>query len=85
NNRHIVAHALNNQLDQAEFWIDPVFGFEVPKTLPEMPAEILDPRQSAKDIKDYQRRARDLAAKFAKNFEQFKGVSTEIVAAGPRA
>jgi len=83
-NRHSVAHVLNNQLDQAEFWVDPVFGFEVPKALPEMPAEVLDPRQSAKDIKDYQRRARDLAVKFQKNFEQFQGVSAEIVAAGPK-
>jgi len=28
---------------------------------------------------------RDLAAKFVKNFEQFQGVSAEIVAAGPKA
>jgi phosphoenolpyruvate carboxykinase (ATP) len=45
---------------------------------------MLDPRLSAKDPKDYDRRARDLAAKFVKNFEQFKGVSADILAAGPR-
>lgn len=83
-NRHSVAHVLNDLLDRAEFWIDPVFGFEVPKALPEMPPEVLDPRLSASDIKDYERRARDLAARFIKNFEQFKGVSAEILAAGPK-
>ena len=83
-NRHSVAHVLNDLLDRAEFWIDPVFGFEVPKALPEMPPEVLDPRLSASDIKDYKQRARDLAARFIKNFEQFKGVSAEIMAAGPR-
>ena len=84
NNRHNVADMLNGSLDRAEFLIDPVFGFEVPKALPDMPRELLDPRLSAKDPKDYDRRARDLAAKFVKNFEQFKGVSAKILAAGPR-
>jgi phosphoenolpyruvate carboxykinase (ATP) len=83
-NRHNVAHTLDGTLDRAEFWVDPVFGFEVPKALPEMPREVLDPRLSAKDANDYERRARDLAQKFARNFEQFKGVSGEILAAGPR-
>ena len=75
---------LDGSLDRAEFWIDPIFGFEVPKELPEMPREMLDPRLCAKNPKDYERRARDLAQKFIKNFEQFKGVSNEILAAGPR-
>ena len=44
---------LNGSLDRAEFLIDPVFGFEVPKALPDMPRETLDPRLSAKDPKDY--------------------------------
>ncbi|NQU10742.1 phosphoenolpyruvate carboxykinase (ATP), partial [bacterium] len=83
-NRHNVAHVLDGALDRAEFRVDPVFGFEIPKALPEMPTELLDPQRSAKDAKDYQRRARDLAAKFRKNFEQYQDLPREIVAAGPR-
>jgi phosphoenolpyruvate carboxykinase (ATP) len=83
-NRHNVTHSLKGLLDQAEYRIDPVFGFEVPRTLPDVPSEVLDPRSAAKDAADYDRRAKELAAKFVKNFEQFKGASAEIVAAGPR-
>ena len=83
-NRHAVTHVLNGSLDRAHFRHDPVFGFEIPKALPEMTAEMLDPRAVAKDKADYDRRAKDLAGKFVKNFEQYTGVSAEIRAAGPR-
>jgi phosphoenolpyruvate carboxykinase (ATP) len=83
-NRHNVQQTLDGTLASAEYRVDPVFGFEVPKSLPEMPPELLDPQRSAKSPEEYQRRAKDLAAKFVKNFEQFKGASKEIVEAGPR-
>jgi phosphoenolpyruvate carboxykinase (ATP) len=83
-NRHNVGHIRDGILDQAEYRVDPIFGFEVPKSLPDLTADVLDPRSAATDKADYDRRAKDLAAKFAKNFEQFKGVSQEIIAAGPR-
>ena len=83
-NRHNVTHALDGTLDRAEYRVDPIFGFEVPKELPEVPSEMLNPQHAAKDDKDYYRRARDLAMKFARNFELFKDVPKEILAAGPR-
>ena len=49
-----------------------------------MPAELLGPRYGAKDAADYDKRAKELAGKFVKNFEQFKGASQEIISAGPR-
>ena len=84
-NRENVTQILEGVLDKAEFRKDPIFGFEVPKALPGVPPEVLDPRAAAQDAHDYKHRARNLAAKFVKNFEQFKGVSAEILAAGPRA
>ena len=83
-NRHNITHALDGTLDRAQYRMDPTFGFEVPKALPEMPAEYLAPRYGAKDAADYDNRAKDLAAKFTKNFEMFKGVSRDILEAGPR-
>ena len=82
-NRDNVTHIIDGTLDKAQFHKDPTFGFEVPKALPGIPAELLAPRYGAKDAADYDRRAKDLAAKFVKNFEQFQGVSAEIIAAGP--
>ena len=83
-NRHNVTHAIDGTLDQAEYRVDPIFGFEIPKALPEVPSELLDPRHTAKDGADYERRAKDLAAKFVKNFEMFKTAPREILEAGPR-
>jgi phosphoenolpyruvate carboxykinase (ATP) len=84
-NRNNVTQIIDGTLDRAEFQKDPIFGFEVPKALPGVPPELLAPRYGAKDAADYDRRAKDLAGKFVKNFEQFQGVSAEIVAAGPKA
>jgi phosphoenolpyruvate carboxykinase (ATP) len=83
-NRQNVTHILDGTLDKAQYRIDPTFGFEVPKTLPDVPREVLDPHSAAKDPADYDRRAKDLAGKFVKNFEQFKGASPDIIAAGPK-
>ena len=81
---HFAKASVEPKRKVAEFRVDPVFGFEIPKALPEMPPELLDPQKSAKDGKDYQRRAQDLAAKFHKNFEQYHDLPREIVEAGPR-
>ncbi len=83
-NRDNITQILDGTLDKAEFTKDPVFGFEVPKALPGVPAELLRSPYGAKDVADYQQRAKDLAGKFAKNFEQYAGASAEIRAAGPR-
>jgi phosphoenolpyruvate carboxykinase (ATP) len=83
-NRHNVTQILDGTLDRAQFHADPTFGFEVPTALPGVPSELLAPRYGAKDAADYDRRAKELAAKFVKNFEQYTGASAEIHAAGPR-
>jgi phosphoenolpyruvate carboxykinase (ATP) len=83
-NRDNVSQILDGTLDKAQFSLDPIFGFEVPKALPGVPPELLAPRYGAKDPADYDQRAKDLAAKFAKNFEQYTSASAEIRAAGPK-
>lgn len=83
-NRRCVAHILDGTLDRAAFRADPVFGFEVPVALPGVPPEFLAERHGARDAAEYDRRARDLAGKFIRNFDQFKGTPDAIVKAGPR-
>jgi phosphoenolpyruvate carboxykinase (ATP) len=83
-NRLTVTHILDGTLDNAEFALDPLFGFEVPKALPDLPPPLLAPRYGATDPADYDRRARILAAQFAKNFEQYRDAAPEIRAAAPR-
>ncbi len=83
-NREHVTQILNGMLDKAQFRADSTFCFEVPTALPGTAPECLAPRYGAKDAADYDHRAKYLAAKFVKNFEQFKGASAEIHAAGPK-
>ena len=83
-NRINVGQMLDGTLDSAQFRVSPIFGFEVPTALPDFPTELLNPRRVAKNIEEFERRAKNLAAKFVKNFEQYQGVSAEIMAASPK-
>ena len=83
--RAIVAAALSGKLDKAEFRKDPVFGIEVPRGVPEVPSELLDPRGTWPDPAAYDAQARKLADMFRKNFADFaSGVDSRVAEAGPR-
>jgi phosphoenolpyruvate carboxykinase (ATP) len=82
--RALLSAALNGKLDNVKFTKDPVFGFEVPTQCPDVPADVLDPAGSWPNKKEYNKRYRDLAARFIENFKKFETQSnTEIVDAGP--
>jgi phosphoenolpyruvate carboxykinase (ATP) len=84
--RAIVNAVLDGQLNGVATQTDPVFGVRVPLECPGVPAEILNPRNTWKKQKKYDRQAQQLAAEFNKNFEKFAdGVSAEILAAAPKA
>ncbi|MGH9527850.1 MAG: phosphoenolpyruvate carboxykinase (ATP), partial [Terriglobales bacterium] len=81
--RAIVRAALAGELNQAPCSTHPVFGVAVPRAVPGVPNEILDPRRTWRDGAAYDATARELAARFHQNFRQFGDVSAEIRAAGP--
>jgi phosphoenolpyruvate carboxykinase (ATP) len=83
--RQMVRAALNGLLDGVPTRLDPVFRVQVPVAVPDVPAEILDPRGTWADPEAYDRRAAELARMFATNFAQYAdGVSEAIRSAGPR-
>jgi phosphoenolpyruvate carboxykinase (ATP) len=83
--RAMITAALEGKLDNAEFEAHPVFGMMMPKECPNVPAEILNPRNTWADKDAYDERAKDLAQQFVKNFEKYaSGVSEEILAAAPK-
>ncbi|HEV2960817.1 MAG TPA: phosphoenolpyruvate carboxykinase (ATP) [Candidatus Angelobacter sp.] len=82
--RSMVRAAIEGQLANAEFTLEPAFGFTIPKSCPGVPPEFLDARGAWKDKAAYDKAAADLAARFAKNFEKFQ-VPEKIRAAGPRS
>ncbi|MFT3825468.1 MAG: phosphoenolpyruvate carboxykinase (ATP) [Chitinophagaceae bacterium] len=83
--RAMITAALEGKLDNAEFETDPVFGFKVPKSCPDVPAEVLNPRNTWNDKAAYDKAAQSLAQQFIKNFEKYaSGVSAEVLAAAPK-
>ncbi len=82
--RAMVAAALNGDLDDVPQRLDPAFGLRVPTSVPEVPAEVLLPRETWTDGREYDDAANELAAMFRANFEQFAGqVPDGVREAGP--
>ena len=82
--RAMVNAALNGELDQVVYIQDPLFGFQVPTTCPEVPNKALQPRHAWQDAAVYDQQALKLASMFVDNFKQFEEhVSETIRAAAP--
>ena len=84
--RAMITAALEGKLDSVAYEDHDVFGLAMPKECPEVPDEILNPRNTWADKDAYDRKAVSLAEKFVKNFEQFESFANdEIMAAAPKA
>ena len=81
--RAMLDAALSGALKDVPTTPHSVFGVHVPQSCPGVPTEFLDARGMWPDKSAYDKAARDLAARFNKNFEKFSGVSPEIAAAAP--
>jgi phosphoenolpyruvate carboxykinase (ATP) len=82
--RAMVKATLSGSLNNVQTKPDPVFGVHVPVEVPDVPAEVLDPRQTWKDPADYDAKARELAGLFAANFDENAGdVPANLRKAGP--
>ena len=83
--RAMVNAALDGKLDDVAFVEDPVFGVQVPVSVPDVPAEVLQPRNTWADKAAFDGQAKKLAKMFQDNFKQFEeNVTAEIKAAGPK-
>lgn len=82
--RAMITAVLEGKLDDAEYIAHPVFGMLIPRQCPNVPSEILNPRNTWIDKIAYDEAAKKLALQFIKNFEKYAaGVSAEILAAAP--
>lgn len=82
--RACVSAILDGSVEDAEFVVDPVFGFEVPKALPGVPSEVLNPRDSWEDKEAFDEQAARLAEMFKENFKKYTGPGfTDFTAGGP--
>ncbi len=78
--RAMLRAALSGSLDKVKFTKDPVFGFEVPTSVPDVPSAVLSPRGTWADPAAYDAQARKLATMFRENFQQFRSEVPDAVA-----
>jgi phosphoenolpyruvate carboxykinase (ATP) len=84
--RAMIRAILSGQLADVETKSDPIFGVGVPVFCPDVPAHVLQPRNTWSDKEVYDRQARDLARRFNENFKKYEsGVSEGVGAVGPKA
>lgn len=82
--RAMITAALEGKLDNIEYVAHRTFGMMMPKECPNVPSELLSPRYAWADENEYDKKAKELAAMFVKNFEKYaSGVEEEILAAAP--
>lgn len=81
--RAIVNAALSGDLENVEYTLHPVFNMLVPKSCPNVPSEILDPKQTWQDKNAYDQAANKLAGMFLENIKKFEGAE-HLVDAGPK-
>ena len=82
--RAMIQAALTGQLDQVTFETDGIFGLSYPTTCPNVPDEVLNPKNTWSDGNAYDTKAKSLASSFVENFEQFADqADEEIIKGGP--
>lgn len=83
--RSLISAALNGDLDHVEYIQTPFFGLNTPVSCPDVPSELLFPRNAWPDKEMFDQKASELAEKFVKNFEQYADFANdEIKAASPK-
>jgi phosphoenolpyruvate carboxykinase (ATP) len=83
--RALLNAALTGKLDKVEYFQDPVFGFEVPKTCPSVPENVLEPWSSWPGKEEYMKKYKQLAMRFVENFVKFEeGTPKEVIKSGPK-
>ena len=81
--RAMINAALSGALDSVTYERNAVFNLDVPTACPDVPAEVLNPRNTWPNPADYDAQAAKLANMFVENFKAFEGgVSDAVKAAG---
>lgn len=68
--RAMVKAALSGSLKNVQTKKDPIFGVNIPVSCPDVPSEILEPKNIWKDKDAYDKKAKELASMFEKNFKE---------------
>jgi phosphoenolpyruvate carboxykinase (ATP) len=81
--RAFVTAILDGSLRSAKFEELPILGLHVPMSAPNVPDEVLNPRNTWKDKSAYDAKAKDLAKRFRENDAKYE-IPDTVRAAGPK-
>ena len=82
--RAMVTAILNGSLSEVPTEVHPIFGLHMPTSVPNVPSEVLNPRNTWKDQNAYDKKATELAALFRKNDTKYD-LPADILSGGPNA
>lgn len=77
--RAMITAALEGSLNDVTYAEHPVFGLLMPNACPNVPSEILNPRNTWNDAQAYDTKANELAIAFLDNFKQFETFANEEI------
>ncbi len=84
--RATIRAALTGKLAGIETEPDPIFGVHVPVRCPDVPQEVLRPRNTWEDTDAYDQQAKELAGMFHEHFEKYAAeVDQSVIDAGPKS
>jgi len=84
--RAIIDAIIAGSIDNAPKTQVPIMNLEIPTELPNVSTGILDPRDTYENASDWEEKAKDLASRYIKNFEQYCDTEEgkKLVASGPQ-
>lgn len=84
--RAIIDAIIDGSIDNAPKTQVPIMNLEIPTELPNVSAGILDPRDTYANASEWEEKAKDLASRYIKNFEQYCNTEEgkRLIASGPQ-
>jgi len=84
--RAIIDAILDGSIDKAPTKNIPIMNLTIPTQLPKVSSEILDPRDTYQDAKEWETKAISLATKYIKNFEKYcdTQAARDLIPSGPQ-
>lgn len=80
--RAMIAAALEGKLKDVEFTKHPIFNLMMPKSCPNVPSEVLNPKDTWDDKEAYDKKAKELAKSFKENFSKYESYANDEILSG---
>ncbi len=80
--RAMIRAILAGKLNQTDYITHEIFGLNMPVSVPEVPGEVLNPKNTWADKEAYDKKAQELVSAFEKNFEKFKEYANDEILEG---